>query len=343
MAKAKSIQHDVVVIGAGPGGYVAAIRAAQLGLDTACIEKETALGGTCLRVGCIPSKALLEASERYKETRSDLKRFGVLADNVRFDLDAMMKHKSRVVTANTKGIDGLFGKNKITRYHGHGRLDGPGSVIVEGDERTRIEAKHVILATGSYATSIPGVDLDGDRIGTSDQAIAYADVPEHLVVIGAGVIGLELGSVWARLGAKVTVLEYLDTILPGMDAETAKLAQRLFKKQKLAFQLGARVTGARVEGEGCIVEVDGRDPIACDRVLVAVGRRAYTDDLGLQDRRGRPPRRAAERTQDRAAGGQGPADRTARRGRAEDRGGRSVRVAEMGAADGRHGRSPDQP
>lgn len=292
--KTAQARHQLVVVGAGPGGYVAAIRAAQLGLDVAIVEKEAALGGTCLRVGCIPSKALLEASERYAETKGHLKRFGIKVEGVTLDLKAMMKHKQRVVTANTKGVDLLMGKNKITRYLGHGRLDGPGVVQVDGETPTRIEAERVLLATGSHAASLPGIELDGDRIGTSDQAIAFDEVPEHLVIIGAGVIGLELGSVWARLGAKVTVLEYMKTILPGMDAETAKLAQRSFKKQGLTFQLGARVTGARraEEGDGCIVEAEGLEPITCDRVLVAVGRKPYTEALGLEtvgievDRRG---------------------------------------------------------
>lgn len=289
-------KHDLVVIGAGPGGYVAAIRAAQLGLDVACVERAKDLGGTCLRVGCIPSKALLEASERYAEVaHGTLKRFGVQTAGVELDLDAMMRHKKAVVTANTKGVAFLFKKNGVTRYQGHGRLDGPGTVVVEGEDPAHLEAQHVILATGSYAATIPGVELDGDRIGTSDQAIAYDQVPEHLVVIGAGVIGLELGSVWARLGAKVTVLEYLPTILPGMDAETARMAQKIFKKQGMAFHLGTRVTSARIEGDGCVVEAADLEPIACDRVLVAVGRRPYTDSLGLDsvglqvDERGRIP------------------------------------------------------
>ena len=279
--KKKSAEHDLVVLGAGPGGYVAAIRAAQLGLDVACIEKEIALGGTCLRVGCIPSKALLEASERYVEAKKGLKRFGVKVGEVELDLKAMMRHKSKVVTANTKGVDYLFGKNDVARYHGHGRLDGPGRVVVEGEDEATITAKHILIATGSDSSPLPGVELDGDRIGTSTEALDYPEVPAHLVVIGAGVIGLELGSVWARLGAKVTVLEYLDRILPGMDLETAEKAQKLFKKQGLDIHLGVRVTGAKVDGEKCTVEAEDRDPIECDRVLLCVGRRPYTENLGL--------------------------------------------------------------
>ena len=280
-----SKNHDLVVVGAGPGGYVAAIRAAQLGLDVACVEKEEALGGTCLRVGCIPSKALLEASEKYEEARGALKRFGVNVSGVELDLGAMMKHRERTVKTLTSGVAGLFKKNRIERYHGTGRLDGPGRVLVDGADgsTTEIAAKHVLIATGSDVASLPGIEMDHDRIGGSTEALEWPEVPERLVVIGAGVIGLELGSVWNRLGSKVTVLEYMDRILPGTDVETGKIAQRLFKKQGLEFQLGVRVTGARVREDGvCVVEAEGREPIECDRVLVAVGRRPYTDGLGLE-------------------------------------------------------------
>ncbi|MCP3910595.1 MAG: FAD-dependent oxidoreductase, partial [Actinomycetia bacterium] len=220
-------QHDLVVIGSGPGGYVAAIRAAQLGLDTACVEKEPDLGGTCLRVGCIPSKALLEASERYHEARTGLKRMGIKVAGVELDLPGMLRHKTKTVKALTKGVAGLLKKNKVTRYQGHGRLDGPGTVVVEGETGVRLTARHIVVATGSEVATLPGLEMDWDRIGGSTEALSYPEVPEHLVVIGAGYIGLELGSVWARLGSKVTVLEYLDRILPGMDLETAKMAQRL--------------------------------------------------------------------------------------------------------------------
>ncbi|MCH9649213.1 MAG: dihydrolipoyl dehydrogenase [Deltaproteobacteria bacterium] len=275
-------QHDLVVIGAGPGGYVAAIRAAQLGLDTACIEKASALGGTCLRVGCIPSKALLEASHKYQEAVTGLKKYGVLVGEVSLDLARMMKHKDKTVTTLTRGVAGLFKKNGITGYKGLGRLAGPGVVEVDGDTPMRLKAKHILIATGSEVTSLPGIELDGDRIGTSTEALSYPEVPQHLVMIGAGVIGLELGSVWRRLGARVTVLEYQDRILPGMDAETAKLAQRMLKKQGLEFHLGARVTGARVEGDSCVVEAEGLEPIQCDLVLVAVGRKPNTEGLALE-------------------------------------------------------------
>jgi len=279
----KKKKHDLVVIGSGPGGYVAAIRAAQLGLDVACVEEEEALGGTCLRVGCIPSKALLEASERYVQVSDakGLKRFGIKVKDAELDLGAMLSHKDRTVTALTKGVAGLFKKNKVTRYHGHGRIDGEGKVVVEGKDEVTIEAEHVLIATGSHPATLPGIELDGERIGTSTEALSYPEVPEHLVLIGAGIIGVELGSVWARLGSKVTVLEYLDRILPGIDGETAEKAQRIFKKQGLDFHLGVEVAGAKVDGDKCIVEAKDRDPIRCDRVLVAVGRKPHTDNLGL--------------------------------------------------------------
>ena len=288
-------QHDLVIIGAGPGGYVAAIRAAQLGLDTACIDKEPRLGGTCLRVGCIPSKALLESSEKYHEIRAGLADHGINTGEVTLDLDAMLDRKTKLVHDLTDGIAGLFKKNKVTRYEGTGRLDGPGKVIVEGADNLTLTAKHVIIATGSTSASLPGVEMDGDIIGDSTTALSYPEVPEHLVVIGAGFIGLELGSVWRRLGAKVTVVEYLDRILPGTDQEIAREAQKLFKRQKIKFVLKARVTGARRDKDGAIVEIEGKDPIRADRVLVAVGRKPYTEGLGLDtvgievDERGRIP------------------------------------------------------
>ena len=276
-------KFDLVVIGAGPGGYVAAIRAAQLGLKTACIEKEDTLGGTCVRIGCIPSKALLEATERYEQAKSGLKRFGIKTSGVEFDLPAMMKHKDTTVRALTGGVAGLFKKNGISRFLGHGRIAGPGLVEVLGTEPRKLETRNILIATGSVPSFLPGIELDWDKIGSSTEALSYPEVPGHLVVIGAGVIGLELGSVWARLGAKVTVLEYLDRILPGMDLETAQLAQKIFKKQGLDFQLGVRVTGARKDGDGCIVEAEGREPLRCDRVLVCVGRKPYTENLGLEN------------------------------------------------------------
>lgn len=286
-------QHDLVVIGAGPGGYVAAIRAAQLGMNVACIEKEGALGGTCLRVGCIPSKALLEASELFRQAKTSFSEFGIGVGEVSLDLPTMQKRKDNIVAGLCKGIEGLFRKNKITRYFGHGRIVAPGQVVVEGDQPEEISARHIIIATGSKSSPLRGVAVDGDRIATSTEALSFPEVPEHLVVIGAGVIGLELGCVWSRLGAKVTVVEYLDRILPGMDGEIVAEAQKTFQKQGLEFRLGRRVTGARVEGKQVFVECEGEQPLACDRVLLAVGRIPNTDNLGLDkvnvgvDQRGR--------------------------------------------------------
>jgi dihydrolipoamide dehydrogenase len=288
-------QHDLVVIGAGPGGYIAAIRAAQLGLNVACIEKEKALGGTCLRIGCIPSKALLESSELFHEAGGAFERHGVRFEKLHLDLEQMLKRKDEVVKANTGGVDFLFKKNKITRYFGTGRFTAPGTVAVDGADKVELTAKHVIIATGSVSAPLKGVEIDGDRIGTSTEALTWPEVPGHLVVIGAGAIGLEMGSVWLRLGAKVTVLEYLDRILPGMDAEIAADALKVLKKQGFEFKLGARVTAAKKKGKGCIVEVAGSQPIECDRVLLAVGRKPTTDGLGLDkiglalDERGRVP------------------------------------------------------
>ncbi len=275
-------EHDLVVIGAGPGGYTAAIRAAQLGLNVACIERETQLGGTCLRIGCIPSKALLESSELYAETQKSFARHGIKVGQVSLDLPAMLRRKTDTVTALTQGIAGLFKKNKVTRYAGTGRLAGPGKVVVDGSEgATELTAKHVLLATGSVSAPLRGAVLDETRVVTSTEALAFDAVPGHLVVIGAGAIGLELGSVWRRLGAKVTVLEYFDRILPGMDDEIAAEALKILKKQGLEFRLGVRVTAARADGDGAVVEADGQEPLRCDRVLLAVGRVPYTEGLGL--------------------------------------------------------------
>jgi dihydrolipoamide dehydrogenase len=298
-------QHDLVVIGAGPGGYVAAIRAAQLGLNTACIEKEKTLGGTCVRIGCIPSKALLESSELYRESKETFGRHGVRFEKLHLDLDAMHKRKDDVVKSNTSGVEFLFKKNKITRYAGTGKITSPGRVVVEGGaeatEPIEIGAKHIVIATGSVSADLKGVELDGDRIGTSTEALTYPEVPARMIVIGAGAIGLELGSVWSRLGAKVFVLEYLDRILPGIDGEIAAEALKILKKQGLEFALGARVTGARRvaeragKKEHCVVDVAGSAPIECDRVLLAVGRKPNTQGLGLDaigvelDARGRIP------------------------------------------------------
>src|SRR5262245_18395454 len=220
-------QFDLVVIGSGPGGYVAAIRAAQLGMHVACVELEPALGGTCLRIGCIPSKALLEATHLYHKTKHELLQFGIEVGNVSVSLPGMMKKKNDIVGQLTGGVGILFKKNKVAHIKGKGRLEAPGRVVVDltAGGTQELSAKNVIIATGSTVARLPGVELDGDRIGTSTEALSYPDVPKHLVVIGAGVIGLELGSVWQRLGAKVTVVEYADRILPGMDAEIGNVAK----------------------------------------------------------------------------------------------------------------------
>jgi len=278
-------QHDIVIIGGGPGGYIAAIRAAQLGLNTACVEMESTLGGTCVRVGCIPSKALLESTERYDEAKNHLGDFGVNVGSVEFDLGKMMARKEQIVSGLTGGVDYLFRKNKITRYLGRGSIQAPGRLSVEAPDGTitALTAKHIVVATGSVVASLKGVELDGDKIGTSTEALSYPEVPGHLVVIGAGYIGLEMGSVWRRLGSQVTVVEYLDRILPGMDVEIAKEALKLFKKQGFDFRLGSKVTSARRDGDGCIVDVDGQESIRADRVLLAAGRWPNTAGLGLQE------------------------------------------------------------
>jgi dihydrolipoamide dehydrogenase len=289
-------QHDLVVIGAGPGGYVAAIRGAQLGLDVACIEKEKALGGTCLRIGCIPSKALLESSELYHEAASGFSEHGLILKEVGLDLKKMLDRKDRIVKQLTGGVGSLFRKNKVTRYEGQARLAGRGRVVVSGAEgETELEAKHILIATGSKSAPLRGVEVDGERIGTSTEALSYDEVPKRLVVIGAGYIGLEMGSVWMRLGSKVTMLEYLDRILPGMDSEMASEARKIFEKQGLEFRLGTKVTGAKVKNGVCVVECEGAEPIECDRVLLAVGRQPNTDGLDLEsagiqlDEKGRIP------------------------------------------------------
>src|SRR5688572_2714078 len=276
-------QHDLVVIGAGPGGYVAAIRAAQLGMNVGCIEKEPALGGTCLRIGCIPSKALLESTELFHEAQTSFATHGIRVSAVSVDLKAMLERKDKIVATLTRGVDSLFKKNKVTRYAGHATVQARGKVLVEGAEKNELIAKSILIATGSKPAPLPGVELDGDRIGTSTEALSYPEVPGHLVVIGAGYIGMELGSVWRRLGAKVTILEYFDRILPGMDSEIAAEAQKLFARQGFEFHLGTKVLSARRQGKQCLVECKGSDPIPCDRVLLAAGRVPNTEDLGLEN------------------------------------------------------------
>lgn len=278
------MQLDLVVIGGGPGGYVAAIRAAQLGMKAAVVEKEEKLGGTCLRVGCIPSKALLESSHKYEEVGHEFAQHGIHVGGVSFDLAAMMKRKEDVVSTLAKGIEALLAKNKVARVRGTGRLAGSGRVEVTAADGTKtlLEASRVVMAVGSQSVVLPGIEVDGRFVGTSTEALAFDAVPGHLVVIGGGYIGLELGSVWRRLGAKVTVLEYADRILAGLDGDIAAEALPLFRKQGLDIRLGAKVKSARAVGNRCIVECEGQEPIECDRVLAATGRRPATADLGLE-------------------------------------------------------------
>ncbi|MDF2439186.1 MAG: dihydrolipoamide dehydrogenase [Abditibacteriota bacterium] len=289
----KTATYDLVVIGGGPGGYPAAIRAAQLGLSVGCIERESALGGTCVRVGCIPSKALLESSERFVETRDELSAHGIRVENVSVDIAKMLARKTQIVESNTKGVDFLFKKNKIKRYRGSGKLLSSTKVLCEGEDNIEIEAKNILIATGSTVAMLPGVELDYQNVVTSTEALSFDQVPQHLVVIGAGYIGLELGSVWRRLGAKVTVLEYLDRILPGMDFETATEAHKLFQKQGLEFKLNTKVLAARSDGDGAVVEIEGGEAIRADKVLLAVGRAPNTQGLNIEalgvqvDERGR--------------------------------------------------------
>jgi len=281
--------YDLIIIGGGPGGYVAAIRAAQLGLKTACVEKRGALGGTCLNVGCIPSKALLQSSEKYEEAAHEFEAHGIDVGDVKLNLKTMMGRKEKVVEDLTKGIEFLFKKNKVDYLKGMGRIDKPGSVVVTaengGGEQT-LETKNILIATGSESMPIPGVDVDEKQVVTSTGALALSKVPKHFVVIGGGYIGLEMGSVWRRLGSKVTVVEFLDRITPGMDGEVSKQFQRVLKKQGMDFRLKTKVTGATTSSDGVTLTVepsDGGDAeeIACDVVLVSVGRRPYTEGLGL--------------------------------------------------------------
>jgi dihydrolipoamide dehydrogenase len=243
--------HDLVVIGGGPGGYIAALRAAQLGMNVGVIEKEAKLGGTCLRIGCIPSKAMLESSHAYYDAQNNLAVHGVKVSGVSLDLAAMLQRKERIVTTLATGIDGLLKKAKITRYLGTGRFDGAGKIVVEnGKEITPLTTTNTIIATGSKVANLPGVKPDGDRVGTSTEALSYTEVPKHIVVIGGGYIGLEMSSVWRRLGAKVTVLEFLDRILPGIDLEVANEAYKIFQKQGFEFRLGTKVLEAKSEKTG---------------------------------------------------------------------------------------------
>lgn len=280
---------DLVVIGAGPGGYVAAIRAAQLGLKVAVVEKRTTLGGTCLNVGCIPSKALLQSSHLFEEAGHDLAQHGIVLGAPTLDFARMMKRKDEVVGATTKGVEFLFKKNKIASFRGVGRIESAGSVAVVGETGAvtdTLATKNILIASGSEVTPLPGVTIDEKRIVSSTGGLELAEVPRRLIVIGAGIIGLELGSVWRRLGAEVTVVEFLDRIAPGIDDEITKHFQRALQKQGLKFKLGSKVTGTAVTDAGVAVSVEPAkggtaETVEADIVLVSIGRRPYVAGLGL--------------------------------------------------------------
>jgi dihydrolipoamide dehydrogenase len=276
-------QYDLVVIGGGPGGYVAAIRAAQLGMNVACVEMRGALGGTCLNVGCIPSKALLSSSHKFEDAKLHFASHGIKA-KVELDLKTMLGNKNKIVLDLTKGIEGLFKKNKVTYVKGKGSIKSATEVLVDGKES--LKTKKILIATGSDVTPLPGVTIDEKRIVSSTGALELSSVPNHLVVVGGGVIGLELGSVWRRLGAKVTVVEFLDRILPGMDAELAKQSHRMLEKQGIEFKLGTKVTAADTKGKDVGLTLEpakggSAEKLTADVVLVAIGRRPFTDGLGL--------------------------------------------------------------
>lgn len=285
-------QFDLAVLGGGPGGYVAAIRAAQLGLRVAVIDDNEKFGGTCLRVGCIPSKALLESSHLYEETRNHLVAHGISAAGVQLDLAKMMERKSKIVDALTGGINMLLKRNKIAMVIGRGVLKSPNSIDVSGAKPEQVHAAKILIATGSLPASLPGIKVDGHMVGDSTTALCYNYVPKRLIVIGGGYIGLELGSVWNRLGSKVTVLEAMDRILPGLDAEIAKQAHRTFTKQGLDFKTRAWVQSVEVSKDECVVQCKESEPITADRVLMCTGRVPNTKNLGLEqlhvavDRRG---------------------------------------------------------
>ncbi|MFP6746437.1 MAG: dihydrolipoyl dehydrogenase [Alphaproteobacteria bacterium] len=281
---------DIVFIGGGPGGYVGAIKAAQLGLSTACVEMRGALGGTCLNVGCIPSKALLQSSHLYHEAEAEFARHGINTSGLSLDLKTMMTRKDQVVAGLTTGIEGLLKKNKVTYITGRGRITSPGSVQVElkaGGERA-LTAENIVIATGSDVMGLPGVEIDEKSIVSSTGALSLAKVPKHLVVIGGGYIGLEMGSVWGRLGAKVTVVEFLDRITPGMDGELSRHLQRALAGQGMEFRLGTKVTAAKKVRGGVELSLEpaqgGKtESLKANIVLVSIGRKPFTDGLGLRE------------------------------------------------------------
>ncbi|TAL33078.1 MAG: dihydrolipoyl dehydrogenase [Alphaproteobacteria bacterium] len=292
-------QYDLVVIGSGPGGYVCAIRAAQLGLKTACVEKDSTLGGTCLNVGCIPSKALLSVSEKYAQAAHDFAGLGIDVGTPKVDLKKMMAHKDKVVAANTQGISFLFKKNKVDHLVGLGTITAPGTVEISGkDGKKTVSAKNIVIATGSESTPLNGVPVDEKQIVTSTGSLLLSKVPATMAVIGGGVIGLEMGSVWSRLGCKVTVIEFMDRLLPGMDLEVSKEMKKLMTKQGMELKLSTKVTGAQVSKEKVTLTLEpanggAAEKLEVENVLLSIGRRPYTTGLGLEkagvkvDNRGR--------------------------------------------------------
>jgi dihydrolipoamide dehydrogenase len=279
--------YDLIVIGGGPGGYVAAIRAAQLGLKTACVEKRRTLGGTCLNVGCIPSKALLHNSHLYSEAAHEFKERGIEVGTVKLNLKKLMANKDNIVNDLTKGIEFLFKKNKIDYLQGLGTIEKPGTVVVtNGKKKTTYETNNIVIATGSDSAPLPGVEVDQKQIVTSTGALSLAKVPKHMAIIGGGVIGLEIGSIWARFGAKITVVEFLDRILPTNDGEVSKQFQRILKKQQFEFRLSTQVIGVKKTKPGVILTMvpaagGEEETINADVVLLSIGRTPYTEGLGL--------------------------------------------------------------
>lgn len=290
-------RYDLIVIGAGPGGYVAAIRASQLGMRVACVDKEEQLGGTCLRVGCIPSKALLDSTELCRYVLKDLKAHGIFVSDWDLYLSDMLRRKDQVVQTLTQGVAGLFKKNKITRFTGAARIIEPGRVRVTGPDESELASEHLLIATGSAPSELDALPFDGERIVSSTEALSFESIPERLLIVGAGYIGLELGSVWSRLGSDVFVVEMMDQILPGMDPEMARALQKVLEKPGFEFRFSSEVTQADVKDDQVVVRIEDGDgessEVTVDNVLVAVGRRAYTEGLGLDnleietDKRGR--------------------------------------------------------
>jgi dihydrolipoamide dehydrogenase len=281
--------YDLVVIGTGPGGYVCAVRAAQLGMKVAVVEKNPTLGGTCLNVGCMPSKALLHASEMFEEAAHSFAKMGVSVSAPKLDLSSMMNFKQQGIDGNVKGVDFLMKKNKIDVLKGTGKILGTGKVEVAADGKSQlVETRNIVIATGSDIARLKGIEIDEKRIVSSTGALSLEKVPGRLLVIGAGVIGLELGSVWRRLGSEVMVVEFLDRILPGMDGEVARQFQRMLEKQGFAFKLGSKVTGVEANGKALLAKVEpaaggAAETIEADVVLVCIGRVPYTEGLGLKE------------------------------------------------------------